>query len=112
MRHIFDNLGCLLTLLIVSMGCVQAGATQSTSKKSAAKTDKEQKEAEAKVKEEREFQALRHLAAAQSHLERGEEQEALEEYYKAALANPSDKKVVMEVVQRLVVNRQRDKAFK
>ena len=112
MRHIFDNLGCLLTLLIVSVGCVQADATQSTSKKSAAKNDKEQKEAEAKAKEEREFQALRHLAAAQSHLERGEEQEALEEYYKAALANPSDKKVVMEVVQRLVVNRQRDKAFK
>ena len=110
MRLIFHNLGYLVALIMFSVGCVQADATQPPAKKSAEKTNTQQKEAEAN--EEREFQALKHLAAAQSHLERGEEQEALEEYYKAALANPSDKKVVMEVVQRLVVNRQRDKAFK
>tara|TARA_Y100000588_G_scaffold380096_1_gene463411 strand:+ start:267 stop:1991 length:1725 start_codon:yes stop_codon:yes gene_type:complete len=117
MTRLFNSIGYLLALLVVSMGCVQAGPAMSAGKNSPAKSSKEkktaqQKEVEAKAKEEREFQALSHLAAAQSHLERGEEQEALEEYYKAALANPSDKKVVMEVVQRLVVNRQRDKAFK
>ncbi len=72
----------------------------------------EQKAAEEKAQEDREFSALAHYAAAVAARERGEEQEALEQYYQAALANPSDQRIMMEVVQMLVASRQRDKAFK
>ena len=69
MRHILHNLGYLVALMLFSLGCVQVDATQSPPKKSAEKSNSQQKEAEAN--EEREFQALKHLAAAQSHLEGG-----------------------------------------
>ena len=61
---------------------------------------------------ERRIKAMAHYAAATSHRERGENDEAFEEYYQAALADPTDQKVMMEVVQLLVMSRKQDKAFK
>ena len=58
---------------------------------------------------ERRIKAMAHYAAATAHRERGENDEALEEYYQAALADPTDQKVMMEVVQLLVMSRKQDK---
>ncbi len=72
----------------------------------------EQKAAAEEANMERQIRSMAHYAAATAHRERGEEQEALNEYYQSALADPSNQKVMMEVVQLLVAARQRDKAFK
>ena len=72
----------------------------------------EEKEAAEDAKMERRIKAMAHYAAATAHRERGENDEALEEYYQAALADPTDQKVMMEVVQLLVMSRKQDKAFK
>jgi tetratricopeptide (TPR) repeat protein len=72
----------------------------------------EQEEAAEEAQMERKIRSMAHYAAATAHRERGEEQEALNEYYQAALADPSNQKMVMEVVQMLAAVRQRDKAFK
>ena len=72
----------------------------------------EQKRAAEDANMERRIKAMAHYAAATAHRERGENDEAFEEYYQAALADPSDNKVMMEVVQLLVMSRKQDKAFK
>lgn len=95
----------------------KAGVIVSTDKKPLKRNKKaeltpEQKDANEEANIERKIRAMAHYAAATAHRERGEDQEALDEYYQAALADPSDQKVMMEVVQMLVAARQRDKAFK
>ena len=54
---------------------------------------------------------MAHYAAGVAHRERGEHKEAAEEFVQAALVDPSNNKVVMEVVRSLVVSRQKDKLF-
>ncbi len=95
----------------------KAGIIEDVSRKqvktpSEKKLTPEQKAAAEEAQMERKIRAMAHYAAAIAHRERGEDQEALDEFYKAALANPSDQKIMMEVVQTLVAARQRDKAFK
>jgi len=71
----------------------------------------EEKQAKEDEKIAKRFQALAHYSAALAHKERGEEKEALTEFYKAATADPSNEKIVMEVVQLLIANRERNKLF-
>ena len=47
-----------------------------------------------------------------AHRERGENEEALEEFFQAAITDPSNEKVVMEVIQMLLVAKQQEKVFK
>jgi tetratricopeptide (TPR) repeat protein len=70
-----------------------------------------EKEAAEDAKIARRIEALAHYGAAVAHRERGEEKKAVEEFYKAALVDPSNEKIVMEVVQILMVNRQGAKLF-
>ena len=83
----------------------------------AAKPDKPKKptpeelEAIEDAKMERRILAMAHYAAGVAHRERGEGREATEEFYKAALADPTNEKIVMEVVQILLRSRQREKLF-
>ena len=72
----------------------------------------EEKQAAEDANMERRIKAMAHYAAATAHRERGENEEAFEEYYQAALADPTDQKVMMEVVQLLVLSKKQDKAFK
>ncbi len=69
------------------------------------------KEVEEDAKMERRIRAMAHYAAGVAHRERGERKEASEEFYLAALADPTNEKVVMEVVQFLILSRQKDKLF-
>lgn len=71
-----------------------------------------EKQAAEDAQMERRIKAMAHYAAATAHRERGENDEALQEYYQAALADPTDRKVMMEVVQLLVMSRKQDLAFK
>ena len=50
----------------------------------------EQKAAAEEANMERQIRSMAHYAAATAHRERGEEQEALNEYYQSALADPSN----------------------
>ena len=82
----------------------KAGIIEDVSRKqvktpSEKKLTPEQKAAAEEAQMERKIRAMAHYAAAIAHRERGEDQEALDEFYKAALANPSDQKIMMEVVQ-------------
>jgi len=71
----------------------------------------EELEAAEDAKMERRIRAMAHYAAGVAHRERGEGKEAVEEFYQAALADPTNEKVVMEVVQFLILSRQKDKLF-
>ena len=71
----------------------------------------EELEAAEDAKMERRIRAMAHYAAGVAHRERGEGEEAVEEFYQAALADPTNEKVVMEVVQFLLLSRQKGKLF-
>ena len=83
----------------------------------AAKPDKPKKptpedlEAIEDARMERRILAMAHYAAGVAHRERGEGREATEEFYQAALADPTNEKIVMEVVQILLRSRQSEKLF-
>ena len=59
----------------------------------------EERQAKEDAKIERQIEALAHYGAALAHRERGEEKKALEEFYKAAVADPSNEKIVMVFLQ-------------
>ena len=63
----------------------------------------EELEAIEDAKMERRILAMAHYAAGVAHRERGEGREATEEFYQAALADPTNEKIVMEVVQILLL---------
>ena len=87
---------------------VNAGPGDKPKDSEPAKKDKEAAE-DANI--EKRIRAMAHYAAGVAHRERGELKEATEEFYQAALADPSDKKVVTEVIQMLLVTRQQAKIF-
>ena len=87
---------------------VNAGPGDKPKDSEQAKKDKDAAE-DAKI--EKRIRAMAHYAAGVAHRERGELKEATEEFYQAALADPSDKKVVTEVIQMLLVTRQQAKIF-
>jgi len=75
------------------------------------KPTSEELEAAEDAKMERRIRSMAHYAAGVAHRERGEHKEAAEEFFQAALIDPANEKVVMEVVQFLVVSRQKEKLF-
>jgi len=131
MKRTFRNLilGCTGGLLLVgcaappdppvaqTLGPVLEGITHPVFNLAPPKKDSpkeltpEEKEAAEDAKIARRIDALAHYGAAVAHRERGEEKQAVEEFYKAALADPSNEKIVMEVVQILMVSRQGNKLF-
>ncbi|MDG2214562.1 MAG: hypothetical protein P8M70_12075, partial [Verrucomicrobiota bacterium] len=98
--------------ILEKVGAIENASRKQVSAPQEKRLTPEQKAAAEEAQMEHKIRAMAHYAAAIAHRERGEDQEALDEFYKAALANPSDQKVVMEVVQVLVAARQRDRAFK
>ena len=74
-------------------------------------TEKE-KEAAEEARIEKRIRATAHYAAGVAHRERGETEESLEEFYQAAITDPSNEKVVMEVIQMLLIAKQQHKVFK
>ena len=51
---------------------------------------------------ERRIRSMAHYAAATAAMERGQRAEALEEFEQAALADPTNEKIVLEVVRMLL----------
>ena len=63
-------------------------------------------EADAEAEEkamERRIQSMAHYAAGKAAMERGQRAEAIKEFEQAALTDPTDEKVVLEVVQLFLV---------
>jgi tetratricopeptide (TPR) repeat protein len=60
---------------------------------------------------ERRIRSMAHYAAATAAMERGQRAEALEEFEQAALADPTNEKIVLEVVRRLLAQKQFDKVL-
>ena len=118
------HVGCALPVdppVEETLGPILAGANQRSvanlDPPATSKPDKPKKptpkelEAAEDVKIERRIRAMAHYAAGVAHRERGERKEASEEFYQAALVDPTNEKVVMEVVQFLLISRQKDKLF-
>jgi tetratricopeptide (TPR) repeat protein len=118
------HVGCALPVdppVEETLGSILAGASQqpvaNLDPPAIAQPDKPKKptpeelEAAEDAKMERRIRAMAHYAAGVAHRERGERKEASEEFYHAALADPTNEKVVMEVVRFLLLSRQKDKLF-
>ena len=60
---------------------------------------------------ERRIRSMAHYAAATAAMERGQRAEALEEFEQAALADPTNEKIVLEVVRKLLEQKQFDKVL-
>ena len=60
---------------------------------------------------ERRIRSMAHYAAATAAMERGQRAEALEEFEQAALADPTNEKIVLEVVRMLLAQKQFDKVL-
>lgn len=60
---------------------------------------------------ERRIRSMAHYAAATAAMERGQRAEALEEFEQAALADPANEKIVLEVVRMLLAKKQFDKVL-
>ena len=81
-------------------------APQTERATSAAKREREDERSSQKVAE-----AHAHYAAAVIHEMDGEPRAALEEYYQAALLDPDDEALILEVSRRLLQNKQPEKAL-
>src|SRR5215469_3235291 len=105
-RYWFQGIALALSAGLVA-GCASASrrhaaqeGESSIGSESAAEEQTSQKLAEAHA----------HYAAAFMHELNGESQAALQEYYKAALGDPGDETLNLEVSQRFLQDKQPDKA--
>lgn len=91
-----------LLLLVAAAGCssVERRVPAGGSKEARARAVQARRASEAEY--ERNVQIYSHYAAALSHDLNGESGAALDEYWHAALADPSDEPLVMEVARRLM----------
>ncbi len=75
------------------------------------KPDPEAQRIEEEAAIDRKIRSLAHYAAGTAAMERGQRAEAIKEFEQAALADPTNEKIVLEVVQLLLAQKQFDKVL-
>jgi len=112
MSRVYFAFAAVVLGVLLAAGCRTAPANRGASgDESAAPAGDAHEEKRAEVASDHRAKAHAHYAAGVVHDLNNERELALEEFYKAARANPEDEELILEVSRRFIQNKQSDKAL-